>query len=520
MAVPEQIPYKEYVANGTTTVFPLEFYCEKQEYLVVTVNDIEPENGQWSLISGAVVFLNAPVNGSKIIIKRNTPLERDTNYQTYNNSFRPEPVNYDFDQIWRKLQELGVADWLLGLRIDKEILDRIAADLYYYALSKQYTDKEVNDLRQYLENLINVITGQADLLPIGDNFILTEDGSTQRELNSSLKEQITTLKMSTPKKNLLWQGNFSAWLMGHANAVSNVQRKQIPAGVTHARRNFEVDTVIQHVNGHYCHHALRITRKVLTSSSAIHNVVINLSPDETIKVSGKRCMLAYHCSHGEDWGGGEITVKVQYSRSLFQPILNDDGTYSTDNNILIQSTHIPDLKAKDEPYHLVFDVPDDAIQIAISVDIPFGSDVADVEDWVELESMKLAISDALCVFEEEAESDIEHKALSRYQSSYPNGVARGSPTEQGALRIISTNTNANYAFVEDVRFNPPMLTAPWFTFQSPTSGTEFRLLNKSTGSNINGQAFGLSEKGVIITNNAVVTSGTLFLCHYTAECLI
>ena len=136
MAVAEQTPYKEYVANGVTTSFPLEFDCENQDHLIVTVNDIEPENGQWSLINGAVIFLIAPANQAKIVIQRNTPLERNTNYQTTNNSFRPQPVNKDFDRIWWKLQELWVQVSLLWTQIKllwsglkNEIKDRIAADL-------------------------------------------------------------------------------------------------------------------------------------------------------------------------------------------------------------------------------------------------------------------------------------------------------------------------------------------------------------------------------------------------------
>ncbi|MCG2937595.1 hypothetical protein, partial [Escherichia coli] len=54
----------------------------------------------------------APISQSKIILQRDTPLLRSTDYQTYNNSLRPQPVNNDFDKIWLKLQELGVTNWL------------------------------------------------------------------------------------------------------------------------------------------------------------------------------------------------------------------------------------------------------------------------------------------------------------------------------------------------------------------------------------------------------------------------
>lgn len=153
MAVAEQTPYKEYVANGVTTSFPLEFDCDDQDYLIVTVNDIEPENGQWSLINGAVVFLIAPANQAKIIIQRNTPLERNTNYQTTNNSFRPQPVNKDFDRIWWKLQELWVQVVLLWAALNS----KVAA--LWVALIKETNDRIKGDLdiRAWVQVLLNNI---------------------------------------------------------------------------------------------------------------------------------------------------------------------------------------------------------------------------------------------------------------------------------------------------------------------------------------------------------------------------
>lgn len=204
MAVPEQTPYKEYTANGVTTSFPLEFDCENQDHLIVTVNDIEPENGQWSLINGAVVFLIAPANQAKIVIQRNTPLERNTDYQTYNNSFRPSAVNKDFDWIWLKLQELGVADWILSNRIndlrtyvDKQ--DNVLQD--NIDSLKNYVDDKDDELRNYLLNAIqeqgvaldqleeyySYLMQQLAQVAIdrgwAASFIVSADGSTQQEIN-------------------------------------------------------------------------------------------------------------------------------------------------------------------------------------------------------------------------------------------------------------------------------------------------------------------------------------------------
>lgn len=143
MSVPEQTPFIEYTANGTTTVFPVPFQCDKAEYLIVKVNDLIQLLGTWSFIDGSVVFNTAPLNESIVTIQRSTKLSRTTDYSLYDNSFRPEPVNYDFDNIWRVLQEVAyqftiaenkfqdLIDQLVEGNINglpAEILARIAGD--------------------------------------------------------------------------------------------------------------------------------------------------------------------------------------------------------------------------------------------------------------------------------------------------------------------------------------------------------------------------------------------------------
>lgn len=64
MSVAEEIPFKIYDADGSTTVFPLTFTVETQSNLIVTVNNIVPEVGQWSIIDDSVVFINPPFNGA------------------------------------------------------------------------------------------------------------------------------------------------------------------------------------------------------------------------------------------------------------------------------------------------------------------------------------------------------------------------------------------------------------------------------------------------------------------------
>lgn len=137
MAVPEQTPYSEHTGNGVTKSFALNFDCESKDHLIVLVDEIEPPIATWSLSGGNVEFTTAPASGSKITIQRNTPFSRSVDYQSYNNSFRPQSVNGDFDRLWLKLQELGVADWLMKLYVDR---------------LHQQQEVKINDLKSYVDD--------------------------------------------------------------------------------------------------------------------------------------------------------------------------------------------------------------------------------------------------------------------------------------------------------------------------------------------------------------------------------
>ena len=145
MAVPGQTPYKEYEGNGVVKSFPLTFDCDNQEHLIVLVDGVEPVVGTWSLSANTVVFSIAPANDSKITFQRNTPFQRDTNFQSYDNSFRPPVVNKDFDGIWRKLQELGVTNWLT----DTDIKNLSA---YVNSLNDETRDDFFNKLSSLEQN--------------------------------------------------------------------------------------------------------------------------------------------------------------------------------------------------------------------------------------------------------------------------------------------------------------------------------------------------------------------------------
>ncbi|MEW0939767.1 hypothetical protein [Acinetobacter baumannii] len=189
MSVPVQTPSKEYIANGTTTAFPLDFNCDKAEYLIVTLNGEEAPVGSWTLANDTVTFNVAPLNGVVVNLQRNTPFQRTTNYQLYDNSFRPSAVNKDFDLIWWKLQELGVADWILGNRISalKNYVDRKDDELKAYLMEEiRKQGVALDQLDEYYNYLMQQLAQVAIDRGWAASFIVSADGSTQQEINDRI----------------------------------------------------------------------------------------------------------------------------------------------------------------------------------------------------------------------------------------------------------------------------------------------------------------------------------------------
>lgn len=231
MTVPEQTPYKEYDGNGVTKTFTLEFICESKDHLNVTIDGVEPEISAWSFNANtnSVTFSVAPATDSKIVLQRNTPMSRTTNYQSTNNSMTPKALNADIDRVWLKLQELGVADMLLKIYVDrlhgeqKKYIDQKDTQLQnnINTLSayvdqqdaqlqqnidnlKIYVDDKDDELRAYLleeirkqgvaldqlDEYYNYLMQRLAQIAVDKgwdaSFVVDESGKTQQELNSNL----------------------------------------------------------------------------------------------------------------------------------------------------------------------------------------------------------------------------------------------------------------------------------------------------------------------------------------------
>jgi hypothetical protein len=155
MSVPEQIPYVGYLANGQSTEFPITFDLHDPEYLVVTLNKEIPAVGTYVIDMNAlkVVFATAPKSGDQIELYRETTLNRDIDYKSYDNSFRPETVNYDYDKIWHVLQEQGMINAETLAKIKEEIEWRRTHDANFDELAKMRDAQVFAGLKSYIDTL-------------------------------------------------------------------------------------------------------------------------------------------------------------------------------------------------------------------------------------------------------------------------------------------------------------------------------------------------------------------------------
>jgi hypothetical protein len=278
--------------------------------------------------------------------------------------------------------------------------------------------------------------------------------------------------------------------------------------------------VLLQVNGDFNENAVRVRRTESTSSASAANLVFNLTYAESKPLVGNSVVLQWNSAKGAGYTGTSVSWRIQYSVEPEQPILNSDGTYTNTNVNAATGTFAPAALARNPNtlYWATAAIPSEATQVSVVFSIPFVG-TAPAEDHVDFESISLCVGSApRDVITDPAQSAIS-TARTRFQSSYPSGLPRGSATRQGAVQAVAINANVSFAFTMPVDFAPTMAIAPQFFHQSPTSGTESRILNVTTGNNINGLAYNLSQNGATITNNGAVTANDRLLCHWTANTL-
>lgn len=188
MTVENTNPIQHFTASGSA-IFAFEFAVDGKDNLKVTVEGTVVSINDYSYDASlnAVVFNTAPTAGLEVVVERVTSLDRSINYQTYDNSFRPETLNYDLDRIWHVLQEDKITDAEILARIKDEIEWRRTHDTEWDALAQAREGNLFNALKSYMDaigamSVPNLFDG------ITDNVVITEEGVSQRVTNRGLKQ--------------------------------------------------------------------------------------------------------------------------------------------------------------------------------------------------------------------------------------------------------------------------------------------------------------------------------------------
>lgn len=108
MAVQDQIPYNQHTGNGVTTVFAFSFLLLLQADLKVYLDGVLQASGYTvsgvgNPTGGTVTFSVAPANGVVVLLDRDIPLERLTDYQD-GGDLLADTLNRDMDRLWMAIQ--------------------------------------------------------------------------------------------------------------------------------------------------------------------------------------------------------------------------------------------------------------------------------------------------------------------------------------------------------------------------------------------------------------------------------
>lgn len=190
MAVPEQIPVVNYVADGVVKKFDVPFEYDQQSDLHIYVDGIEPTIDKYFFEDNAFNFYIAPTVGQDVKIKRITPKERDTDYNLHTNTVRPKALNSDFDRLWYVLQEVfsdvgglsqAVQDEIIArIQGDEDLLNQLTAEISARMLGDEAVTE---DLKNYVNQVVGTIIGDPSFSGIDAKNVNDASGQDQQQVN-------------------------------------------------------------------------------------------------------------------------------------------------------------------------------------------------------------------------------------------------------------------------------------------------------------------------------------------------
>ena len=305
MTVENTNPIQHFIANGETTVFAISFAVEGKDNIKVTVNGsvVSVNDYSYDTLTKAVVFNAAPEDGAEVVVERVTSLDRSINYQTYNNSFRPETLNYDLDRIWHVLQEKQIVDaetlanlineveWRtandeqIRAEIKQEVEARRTLDLNYDTLAQVRDLQVFSALKQYLDTILsgtspNVFGG----VTAGVVFALDKKSvqTHLEEILNKLVEDRTQIEGMATKSYVDAQLNNKSNVQDVYNKSETFTKSEVINTVTPKADKTYVDTALAALNNG----AFKAYPTLSEANADIANIAVNTKVDVLEELNG------------------------------------------------------------------------------------------------------------------------------------------------------------------------------------------------------------------------------------------
>ena len=225
MTVELEIPENRFQAI-VTNEFQLDYYVHEIEELVITLNGVVVAPNLYTIqfgtlqnYNGAKVLFAVAITGV-VVITRITPMFRATIYSNATNNITGSNLNYDFDRLYRIIQEKELAinkvddkaDFLQE-QINTEILDRVAGDLAVREYANTLVLGSGNNAYYQLDSEGSVIRSQYDknkenttLADFGEDVAVALTSAANSGLNinvtTAIDATLTAVQVETLLANL------------------------------------------------------------------------------------------------------------------------------------------------------------------------------------------------------------------------------------------------------------------------------------------------------------------------------
>lgn len=288
MSVPEQVPYKEYRATGSNNSFEITFYLPDPKDLVVMVNKEIPPVGAYSIQDNTVVFNTPPNEGDLVELTRDTQLDRETNFKSYDNSFRPETINFDLDKIWLVLQESNLVDAKILARLKQEIEWRRTHDFNYDELA-QVREKQLFDALKGYTDTLNAATNPGVFQGVIAGVVFARDG---KSIQTHLEEILESLAQERENIDLKADQTYvEEQLDLKANQDTTYSKTEVDSALDQKASKVdiytkpEVDTALSAVAaGHKAYTTLALAQAA--QGTLLANTIIEVTNDPTASNNG------------------------------------------------------------------------------------------------------------------------------------------------------------------------------------------------------------------------------------------